>query len=180
MNIDYQKSVVKAMGYHLMAQSSRLAFIQSRVSAESFVRNECALAASNYLADKYIVHMEKKDGNKIIDILIKPKSKQSDERYIFELKMAWPGGIGECSGKIIKDFESLKGRPNSWVIVLYFAFDNCPDWAPFGKRKKDFDEGLQDLINRINRGDPDCPGPRFQMGYSDVKGEAQLLGWIVK
>lgn len=174
------------MGYHLMDQPSRLAFIQSRVSAESFIRDECALSAAVYLADRHFnVHMEKKVIDKKVDIIIVPTDKSSkDEDWnntiCFELKMAWPGGLGECSSKIRKDFDALAGKENSWIVVLYFAFTHCPPWAPFGCRKRDFDEGLKELIDRIGHEKPDCEGSRFQMGYSEVKGEAQLLGWRIK
>jgi len=180
---DLQYNIVKAMGYHLMSQSSRLAFIQSRVSAESFVRDECSLAASIFLADLgFNVHMEKKAQNKKVDIIIVPtidKIEDWDDRYLFELKMAWPGSLGECSKKIRSDFRALVGKSNAWVIVLYFAFTDCPQWMPYGKRKHGFEDGLINLITRIDHGDPDCYGPKFQMSYENVKGKAQLLGWRV-
>ena len=49
----------QAMSKRMEDRGPDFAFVLARVSAESFVRNECALAASEFLrGDSYHVHME--------------------------------------------------------------------------------------------------------------------------
>ena len=92
-------SLLNEMDSQLRAVGDRLAFIQLRVSAESFVRNECAIAASRVVYDlNYHVHMEKKVQDKLVDILVVPVTDGIEDfqnAIQFEIKMAWPGGLRE-------------------------------------------------------------------------------------
>lgn len=174
------QKILEAMTEQLKEHSSFFAFVQARVSAESLVRDTCALALHTIIGkDAYHVHMEKKVQGKKVDVIICPikeKTECFEKACLLEFKMAWPGGLGECSHKVCGDLEALRGKHNAWSIVLFFAFSSANRWMPFGQRKFEFPEGLDEFIRRVDSGIP-IMGPIFQFEHEDVSGDAQLLAW---
>jgi len=175
------ESLFTAMYEHLKRCSSMLAFVQARVSAESFVRNQCALAASRLLDDeKYQVHMEKRYKGKTIDLLIhevEKGTKKEDPAYQFELKMAWPRGRGENSAGVRHDLRALQGRENAWVLVLYFAFDRTEPGFPYQSTKIAFEYMLKEFIDKVAAGPPTWTSAAFDMSSGKSAGKACLVAW---
>ena len=175
------ESLFNAMYEQLCKSSSMLAFVQARVSAESFVRNECALAAAKYLdVQKYHVHMEKKHKGKTVDLLIyevENGMQKEEPAYQFELKMGWPGGLGENLAGVRHDLHALRNRDNAWALVLFFAFEKVEPGAPYQPTVINFEDGLQEFISRLGVGAPRWQSPSFQMFYGESAGKACLLAW---
>jgi hypothetical protein len=111
------ESIFSAMYEQLRKSSSMLAFMQARVSAESLVRNECALAAFNFLnSERYHVHMEKRHKGKTVDSLIhevESGTQEEEPTYQFETKMAWLGGLAEHPNGVRHDLAALRNRENA-------------------------------------------------------------------
>ena len=182
--VEMNSSLLAAMTERLKAASSRFAFVQARVSAETLVRDECALAAHEMLEGRgYRVHMEKEMEGKRADLMIVPvdDNRKEDRSHacLIETKMAWPGGIGECAAYVKTDLGALAGRDNAWVLVLYFAFDESLSWLPFGRREIPFERGLIKFLDMVG---PDTPirGDIFSFAHDGVKGRACLLAWRAK
>ena len=174
-------SLFNAMYDQLRSSSSMLAFVEARVSAESFMRNECAFAAFDYLgAENYHVHMEKKDNGKIVDLLIyetEKSTRKSKPLYLFELKMAWPGGLGENVIGVRKDLDSMKGRENAWALVLFFAFAETYPGFPYQPTNIKFEAGLREFVKRLDVGAPSWRSNEFDMSCGKSLGKACLLAW---
>ena len=174
-------SLLGEMDSQLRSIGDRLSFVQLRVSAESFVRNECAIAANRVVYDlPYHVHMEKKVQGKVVDILVVPATDgvEDFERAIqFELKMAWPGGLkGNASG-IRKDLAALAGRDSAYAVALFFAFQKSPGWTPYRPSNIDFHEGLAQFIKEVAVGEPVFAGEPFPMISSEAVGRGQVIAW---
>jgi hypothetical protein len=178
----------QAMSKRIEDRAFDFAFVQARVSAESFVRNECALAASKSLnPDSYHVHMEKRTEKilkkKTVDLLIVPiedGKEQWNRAYEFELKMAWPGAPKGNAPEVKKDLARLRERrTSSWVLVLYFAIESSADWMPYKRCKADFQEGLERFICHLKEeeGEPIFKGNPFHFSDKGVSGDATLLAW---
>ena len=178
--IELDSSLLVLMTNQLKAASSRFAFVQARVSAESLVRDECALAIHEALKNKgYYILMEKNTNGKKVDLLIYPSQEDIEKKNhacLIELKMAWPRGHGECSGYVKHDLQALKGRKHAWSLVLYFAFSESLNWMPFAHRCADFEKGVREFIARVDAGDP-LLGPIFAFAHDGVRGKAQLMAW---
>jgi hypothetical protein len=178
------ESLFRAMSKKLELSADRLAFVQARVSAEAFVRDECALAAHEFLpADRYHVLMEKMHKGKKVDLLIVPVKEGRenwDESYEFELKMAWPGGLKENVSGVKKDIDRLKSRrANAWALVLYFALDSAEGWMPYKPQKLNFEQGNQKFIEDIGHGQPYFAGDVFRFSHAGISGKDRLLAWNV-
>jgi len=170
-----------AMHKQVKRRASMLAFVQARVSAESFVRNECALAASKLLDGKeYQVHMERRYKGKTIDLLIywvEGGIKKEDPAYQFELKMAWPRGRGENSAGVRRDLEALQGRKSAWVLVLFFAFDRTEPGLPYQPKRMAFQDALTEFVGKVAVGSPQWQGDAFPISSGRSRGKACLMAW---
>lgn len=176
------EQMFQAMSRRLEERSSDFAFIQARVSAESFVRDECARAASDFLRPSpYHVHMEKKLGGKKIDLLIVPIEGGREEwsrACGFEVKMAWPGAPKGNAPLVRKDLDRLReSGTDSWALVLYFAIISSVDGMPYKPRKVDFKHGLEAFIRDLGEGDPPFRSKCFLFSHEGVSGNAVLLAW---
>ena len=173
---DIAETLFSEMDSQLRSVSERLAFIQLRVSAESFVRNECAIAANRAVHDlHYHVHMEKKAQGKIVDLLVvlTTDGNEDFERAIqVELKMAWPGGLPENAIGVRNDLAALANRDSAYVVALFFGFERSPDWTPYGPRKIGFQDGLAQFINFVGEGEPVFAGEPFPIVSSEAIGRA--------
>jgi hypothetical protein len=177
------ESLFNAMHEQLKISSSMLAFVQARVSAESFVRNECALAAFNSLdSEKYHVHMEKRYKGKTVDLLIHKVEngiQTKEPAYQFELKMAWPGGLDGNAAGVNHDLAALQGRENAWALVLFFAFEKTDKGCPYQPTKMSFEDGLGQFVRAVEA----KAGPRmwnssaFDMISGNSVGKACLMAW---
>lgn len=174
-------SLLKEMDSQLRAVADRLAFVQLRVSAESFVRDECAIAASRVVYNlHYHVHMEKKVQGKKVDILVVPVTDGVEDLKTaiqFELKMAWPGGLQQNASGIKKDLAALVGRDSAYAVALFFAFQKSPDWTPYRLSNIDFHEGLAQFIREVDVGEPVFSGEPFLIISSEAVGKGQLIAW---
>ena len=174
-------SLLDEMDSQLRVAGDRLAFVQLRVSAESFVRNECAIAISRIVYElPYHVHMEKKVQGKIVDIIVVPvtEGKEDFKRAIqFELKMAWPGALQENASGVSKDLDALAGRDSAYAVALFFAFQKSPSWTPYKPSNIDFNRGLAQFIKEVDAGEPVFYGEPFLMISSEAVGRGQLVAW---
>ena len=175
------ESLFNAMHDQLKRSSSMLAFVQARVSAESFVRNECALAVFNSLdGAKYHVHMEKKYEGKTVDLLIHKVEdgiQRKEPVLQFELKMAWHGGWLQNAAGVNHDLDALQGRENAWSLVLFFAFEKANKGFPYQPTGISFEDGLRQFVGKVNAGPPTWKSPVFDMSFGDSVGKACLMAW---
>jgi hypothetical protein len=177
----FLESIFSAMYEQLRKSSSMLAFVQARVSAESFVRNECALAAFNILdSEKYHVHMEKRHKGKTVDLLIhevESGTQKEEPTYQFELKMAWPGGLAENPDGVRHDLAALRDRENAWALVLFFGFERTDKGFPYQPTGVVFEDGLREFLKRLAAGSPIWKSPVFDMSFGNSVGKASLMAW---
>jgi hypothetical protein len=175
------ESLFNAMHEQLKNSASMLAFVQARVSAESFARNECALAAFNFLdSEKYHVHMEKKHKGKIVDLLIykvENGTQSKEPECQFELKMAWPGGLDQNAAGVNHDLYALQGRENAWALVLFFAFEKTDKGYPYQPAKVSFEGGIREFVGKVAAAPPTWKGSVFNMSFGNSVGKACLMAW---
>jgi hypothetical protein len=185
----FVESLFDAMHDQLEKSSEKLAFVQARVSAESFVRNECALAAFNLLHSQgYRVEMERRHQHKTVDLLIyepADPAQKNEPAYQFEIKMAWPGGLPGNAAGVKNDLVALRGRKNAWALALFFAFEEAEEGARYRPVKEvGFEDGLGLFVKELERlkaGPPQWPlqweAHAFCMSFGGSKGKACLLAW---
>ena len=175
------ESLFNAMHEQLKKSSSMLAFVLARVSSESFVRNECAFAAFNFLgSEEYHVHIEKKYKGKIVDLLIHKVEngiQKKEPAYQFELKMAWPGTLGQNLSGVRHDLSALQGRDNAWALVLFFAFEKTDKGFPFQPIEVSFEDGLRQFVDYLDVGSPTWKSSVFHMSSGNSAGKACLMAW---
>lgn len=181
MDDRFVQSLFNAMHEQLKSSSSMLAFVQARVSAESFVRNECALAVFNSLdSEKYHVHMEKKYEGKTVDLLIHKVEngiQRKEPALQFELKMAWPGGLDQNAAGVNHDLDALQGRENAWALVLFFAFEKAVKGFPYQPTGVSFEDGLRQFVGKVDAGPPTWKSSVFDMSFGNSVGKAGLMAW---
>jgi hypothetical protein len=173
-----------AMHEQLKNSASMLAFVQARVSAESFARNECALAAFNFLdREKHHVHMEKKHKGKIVDLLIykvENGTQSKEPACQFELKMAWPGGLDQNAAGVNHDLHALQGRENAWALVLFFAFEKADKGFPYQPTGGSFEDVLRQFVSKVGAGSPTWKSSVFDMSFGNSVGKACLMAWLAR
>jgi hypothetical protein len=175
------ESLFNAMHEQLKKSSRMLAFVQARVSAESFVRNECALAACDLLdPQRYRLEMERRHQGKTIDLLIHETEDgihKKEPAYQFELKMAWPSGLPGNAAGVKHDLDALQGRNNAWALVLFFAFETADEGVRYQPTGVGLEEGLGKFVEQVNAGPLQWIGPPFPMLFGKSVGKACLMAW---
>jgi len=163
------------------AHANEFAFIQARVAAESFVRNQAAMAAHRATRNLgFDARMEKKAAGKVVDLLVTRHGEEpnADNSVLVELKMAYPGTWTGNADEVAKDLSLLAGQPNAYSLVLYFAFTRTPRWSPYAPKPKHptFENGLAKVVEHLGR-DAVWRGRPFNLAAEDTEGKAVLLVW---
>jgi hypothetical protein len=175
------ESLFNAMHEQLRKSSPMLAFVQARVSAESLVRNECALAAFNLLdREEYRVCIEKKYKGKFVDLLIHKVENGTQRKvpeYQFELKMAWPGSVVSNATGVRHDLDALQGRENAWALVLFFAFEKTDKGCPYQPARVSLEDGIRQFVDKLDAGEPTWKSSVFDMSFGNSVGKACLMAW---
>lgn len=180
-----QKILWPEIDAQIRAHAPHLAFVQTRVSAEAFLRDHAAMAAHRATRSLgFDVRMEKKVSGKVVDLLVTRRGEEPtpENSVLIELKMAWPGGLGkrvlgENVDGVARDLALLRGKPNGFALVLFFALEDAPEWAPYGPRDTGFAEGKKLFVERLGHGDPAWEGHAFPLLSEETKGQAAILVW---
>ena len=172
------------MDVYLRSRSAYITFLQLRVASEFNIVWQCGWVIHNALPmldiGKYHVRFEKKHSSGRQDLLLVPLNleglEDKNNALIFEFKLAWPGGIGECSKQIRDARHRLKGKSKAFVLGLLFAFEQTPSWTPYQPRKQDLDRLEREIYKKVEC-EPFVKGTPFPMISEEAKGKGRLVAW---